>query len=103
MRHRKPSAKLESSADKVRVELKLYEAGNGHGQLLKSCLSKLLSITSTSVQPEREFSTMNFVCSKTRNSLGHKTLDALAVLRAFLLGRVCNTCVGDVNGSYLRQ
>ena len=74
----------EPTVAKVRLEMKKHEAKNGLGELLKSCLSKLLTVQPSSVEPEREFSRMNHVCTSSRNSLSPKTLDSLVVLRSSL-------------------
>ena len=74
----------EPTAAKVRLEMKLREAGQGHGKLLESCLRKLSTVQPTSVQPERDFSAMNSVCSESRNCLAPQTLDNPVVLRAYI-------------------
>ena len=77
-------SRLTASTLEVRLEINRHEAGQGLGKLLEMCLSKLLVIQPSSVQPERDFSTMNFICSKTRNSLSPEVLDGLVVLRSYL-------------------
>ena len=73
----------EPTTAKVRTEMRQHEGGHPLGKLLEKCLAKLLLIQPTSVQPERNFSSMNFVASKSRNSLSPNTFNSLVILRSY--------------------
>jgi hypothetical protein len=74
--------------ERIGRELRLHDVGDGLGPLLRRCVQRLLSIQPTSVKPERDFSVMNHVCTKSRNALAPATLDNLVFLRAHLVGAV---------------
>ena len=63
--------------------MKDHEAGRDLGPFLSTCLTRMLTVAPSSVQPEREFSIMNSVCTKIRNSLSPATLDDIVILRSF--------------------
>ena len=67
----------------VRVEMCIYDtAGGGRGFYLTAAYNYLLSITPTSVEAERAFSSAGYLCSKLRSSLSDKTLNALSFMRS---------------------
>ena len=67
----------------VRVEMCIYDsAGGGRGVYLTAAYNYLLSITPTSIEAERAFSSAGYLCSKLRSSLSDKTLNALSFMRS---------------------
>lgn len=46
---------------KLKHELAVHRAGSGHGRLLRRCLDTLKAVPPTSVQPERDFSTLRMI------------------------------------------
>ena len=73
-----------ATANKTKIEFRHHENLQGHGPYLRTCFKRLMTVQPTSVRPERDFSIMNAVCTKIRNSLSPNTLDSLLVLRASL-------------------
>lgn len=67
----------------IRVEMCIYDsAGGGREVFLTAAYNYLLSITPTSVEAERAFSSAGYFCNKLRSSLSDKTLNALSFMRS---------------------
>lgn len=67
--------------ENLKQEFALHRAGGGRGRLLCLCHEVLLSIPPTSVEAERDFSTLALVLGERRASLNPETLDNIFILR----------------------
>lgn len=77
--------KADSSDDfvsAINAELELFEINHTKGPLLTFAYTSLMSITGTSVESERAFSSAGYLCNKFRTRLGDETLDTLCYLRS---------------------
>lgn len=81
----KPISTVNTDLDSIiRVEMCIYDsAGGGREVFLTAAYNYLLSITPTSVEAERAFSSAGYFCNKLRSSLGDKTLNALSFMRSY--------------------
>lgn len=67
----------------IRVEMCVFEtAGGGRGIFLSAAYKYLLSVVPTSVEAERAFSSVGYLCNRLRSSLSHATLNSLLILRS---------------------
>lgn len=66
----------------IRVETCIYDSAGGGREVFLTAAYKL-SITPTSVEAERAFSSAGYFFNKLRNSLGDKTLNAWSFMRSY--------------------
>lgn len=76
-----PTSESQATGNRIMREMRQHEDDQPRGKYLSRCLGRLLTIQPTSIKPERDFSVMNSVCTRTRNRLNPRTLDALVSLR----------------------
>ena len=76
-----PASESQATGDRIMREMRQHEDDQPRGKYLSLCLRRLLTIQPTSIKPERDFSVMNSVCTKSRNRLSPRTLDSLVTLR----------------------
>ena len=65
----------------LRREFALHKAKGGKGRLLNRCQEILEAVPPSSVQPEQDFSVLNFLLGDHRASLKSTTLDDIFMLR----------------------
>ena len=64
-------------------EMTLFESGGARGHHLQLIYEHLKSISPTSVESERAFSSSGYICNKIRSSLNDDTLEELCFLRSY--------------------
>ncbi|KAL4083320.1 hypothetical protein QTP88_028649 [Uroleucon formosanum] len=67
----------------IKKEMNLFENGGTRGHHLKLAFKYLMSISPTSIESERAFSTAAYIGNKLRSRLGDGTLDDLLFLRSY--------------------
>ena len=70
--------------DIVSQEIDLFVSGDSRGTHLQMIYDYLQTVSPTSVDSERCFSSAGYTCNKLRSSLTDQTLDALIFLRYYL-------------------
>lgn len=66
----------------IKKEMATFEAGGSRGQYLQEMYNHMKSISPTSVESERAFSSAGYFCSKIRSRLNDETLSELIFLRS---------------------
>lgn len=79
-----------SLLETITKEMDLFESGGARGYHLELIYVHLKSISPTSVESERAFSSAGYICNRIRSSLNDKTLGELCFLRAFFKSQNSN-------------
>lgn len=80
--------------NEVKTEIRLFELSETlqRGKNLEFAYQSLLSVTPTSVESERAFSSAGLFCTKIRSRLSDKNLSTLLFLRAYFKTNNCKQC-----------
>ena len=73
----------------ITKEMNLFEAGGTRGFHLELVYQYLMTISPTSVESERVFSSAGYLCNKVRSSLSDETLSELSFLRSYFQVNDC--------------
>jgi len=65
----------------IKREMALFQGGGTRGHYLQLTYDALKTISPTTVESERAFSSAGYLCNKVRSSMNDETLDSLCFLR----------------------
>ncbi|XP_003741470.1 uncharacterized protein LOC100908354 [Galendromus occidentalis] len=82
------SGRAPSGRVQLNREFSFFKSGGGRGPLLNTCLESLRAIPPTSVQAERDFSTVRHLLGENRARLKSTTLNDIFIIRKALQNQV---------------